>query len=470
MYTDKNKLPFATWLGFSASFILLSSINCIAGNTKSSKPNFLILISDDQRWDQISYPGNQIIPELKTPNLDKLASRGVYFSNAFVTSPICAVSRASIMTGRYAGSHGMNHFNTPLKEEVIMNTFPALLKRAGYRTGILGKWGMGMAGTDKIFDVCNAWADQGTYFLNTDNGKIHNSEWLALKTREFLGSCRSDHPFCLTVCFKAPHHPYQPDGRDSTLFEEVNIPKRKSDTPEAYAGMSLRVMEGSLNRWCYFDERKDEKTKNAFEKNFLQCVAGLDRSVGKIMGTLHELNLDENTVVIFLSDNGYIWGEHGLGGKWILYEESIRIPMIIRWPGMPEKYRGKCLQQLVLNTDVAPTILDMAGIIVPEVMNGKSLLPIINHPESDFRKDFFMEHDGIVKAEYPIPDSYGIRTKQWKYIRYVNIQPEVEEMYNLSTDPLELKNLIDDKDFIGVKNDLRKRYKYYTNTVNPLTH
>ena len=137
---------------------------------------------------------------------------------------------------------------------------------------------------------------------------------------------------------------------------------------------------------------------------------------------------------------------------------------------MPEKYRGKCLQQLVLNTDVAPTILDMAGIIVPEVMNGKSLLPIINHPESDFRKDFFMEHDGIVKAEYPIPDSYGIRTKQWKYIRYVNIQPEVEEMYNLSTDPLELKNLIDDKDFIGVKNDLRKRYKYYTNTVNPLTH
>jgi arylsulfatase A-like enzyme len=144
--------------------------------------------------------------------------------------------------------------------------------------------------------------------------------------------------------------------------------------------------------------------------------------------------------------------------------------MIIRWPGMPEKYRGKCLQQLVLNTDVAPTILDMAGIIVPEVMNGKSLLPIINHPESDFRKDFFMEHDGIVKAEYPIPDSYGIRTKQWKYIRYVNIQPEVEEMYNLSTDPLELKNLIDDKDFIGVKNDLRKRYKYYTNTVNPLTH
>jgi len=463
MKKNINRIQSVFYPVCSLGFLFLSLPDNGISKNRSSKPNFLILLSDDQRWDQVSYPGNQIIPELKTPNLDKLASRGVYFSNAFVTSPICAVSRASIMTGRYVGSHGMNHFNTPLKEEVLFNTYPALLKKAGYRTGILGKWGMGMAGTEKIFDVCNAWADQGTYFLNTENGKIHNSEWLALKTREFLGSCKSDHPFCLTVCFKAPHHPYQPDARDSTLFEDVLIPKRKSDTPEAYKAMSARVMEGSLNRWCYFDERKDEKTKNAFEKNFLRCVAGLDRSVGKIMETLHEMKLDENTIVIFLSDNGYLWGEHGLGGKWILYEESIRIPMIIRWPGMPENSKGKLLKQLALNIDIAPTILDLAGIKAPEVMNGKSLLPIISHPDSDFRNDFFMEHVGIVKADNPIPDSYGIRTKDWKYIRYINVEPEVEEMYNLSTDPLEMKNLIDDKDFIKVKNDLREKYKYYKN-------
>jgi len=454
----------------SLGFVLLSFTNIVAGNTKSKKPNFLVLISDDQRWDQISYPGNQIIPELKTPNLDKLASRGVYFTNAFVTTPICAVSRASIMTGRYVSSHGMNHFDTPLKDEVITNTYPALLKKAGYRTGIFGKWGMGMAGTEKIFDVCNAWADQGAYFLNTDNGRIHNSEWLALKAIEFLGSGKSDQPFCLTVCYKAPHHPYQPDKRDSTIFEDVYIPKRKSDTPEAYAGMSANVMEKSLNRWCYFDERKDEKTRNAFEKNFLRCVVGLDRSVGKLMDALHELKLDENTIVIFLSDNGYLWGEHGLGGKWILYEESIRVPMIIRWPGMPERSKGKLLQQLVLNIDVAPTILDMAGIKVPEIMNGKSMLPIINNPESDFRSDFFMEHVGIINVENPIPDSYGIRTKDWKYIRYINVEPEVEEMYNLNTDPMEMKNLIDDKGFINVKNDLKKRYKYYMDTNNLSAH
>jgi arylsulfatase A-like enzyme len=181
------------------SFLLVSNAKNCCGSTKPSKPNFLILISDDQRWDQVSYPGNQIIPELKTPNLDKLAAQGAYFTNAFVTSPICAVSRASIMTGRYVSTHGMNHFNTPLAEDVISKTYPAVLKEAGYRTGIFGKWGIGMAGTEKIFDVIDAWYNQGKYFHETDSGIIHNSVWLAAKTREFLASVTPEQPFCLTV-------------------------------------------------------------------------------------------------------------------------------------------------------------------------------------------------------------------------------------------------------------------------------
>jgi arylsulfatase A-like enzyme len=443
------------------SFALVTIAKKSNGSTKSSRPNFLILISDDQRWDQISYPGNQIIPELKTPNLDKLASQGAYFTNAFVTTPICAVSRASIMTGRYVSTHGMNDFNTPLKQEVISNTYPALLKKAGYRTGVLGKWGIGMEGTEKIFDVVDAWYNQGVYFHETDSGPVHNSVWLAAKTREFLASVTPGQPFCLTVMYKSPHHPYQPEYRDTALFKEVYIPKRKSDTPEAYANMAPHIMEKSLNRWCYFDERKDKETRDNFEKNFLRCVVSLDRSVGEIMNSLNEFNLDENTIVIFLSDNGYLWGEHGLGGKWLLYEESIRVPIIIKWSGMPEKNKGKLLQQLVLNIDIAPTILEMAGIEIPKVMNGRSMLPLLKNPESDFREDFFMEHDSVVVAENPIPDSYGIRTKEWKYIRYVNVEPEVEEMYRLSADPLEMKNLINNEDFIQVKNDLRKRFEDY---------
>jgi len=456
-----NRLSFKILsAGFLYILLFLFTEGC-AKNTKSSKPNFLILISDDQRWDQASYPGNPIIPELKTPNLDKLASQGVYFTNAFVTSPICAVSRASIMTGRYVSTHGMNHFNTPLKEDVLMQTYPALLKKAGYRTGVLGKWGMGMAGTEKIFDVCNAWYNQGAYFHETDSGKIHNSLWLAAKTREFLASVTPGQPFCLTVMYKSPHHPYQPDYRDTSLFKNVFIPKRISDTPEAYKNMAPHVMENSLNRWCYFDERKDEETRENFEKNFLRCMMSLDRSVGEVMKSLEDFGFDKNTIVIFLSDNGYLWGEHGLGGKWLLYEESVRVPIIIKWPGMSEKNKGKLLTQLVLNIDIAPTILDMAGLDVPKEMDGKSLITLLKKPETDFREDFFMEHDSVVKAENPIPDSYGIRTKEWKYIRYVNIEPEVEEMYNLNEDPFEMKNLIYSEDFIQVKKELRKRFDDY---------
>jgi len=266
------------------------------------------------------------------------------------------------------------------------------------------------------------------------------------------------------VCFKSPHHPYQPDERDKNLYEDVSIPKRPSDTPEAYASMSSHIMEGSLNRWCYFDERKDEETKNHFEKNFLRCVKSLDRSVGEIMGSLKELKLDKNTIVVFLSDNGYLWGEHGLGGKWLHYEESIRIPMIISWPGKPNKYKDKLLSQKVLNIDIAPTILELAGINIPEVMNGKSMTPLFNYPESDFRDDFFLEHVGIVDAEYPIPDSYGVRTGDWKYIRYINSGPETEEIYNIATDHMELNNLVNDPEYADTKEYLKKRCDEYINS------
>jgi len=423
------------------------------------------LIADDQRWDQLSYADHPIIPELQTPNMDRLARGGVYFRNAFVTTPICAVSRASIMTGMYESTHGMNHFKTSLKPEIISKSYPSILHDNGYRTGILGKWGMGTDGTEAVFDVFNAWADQGRYFHETDSGKIHNSVWLAIKAREFLESCTSKKPFCLTVCYKSPHHPYQPDERDKHLFDNVIIPKRKSDTPEAYQAMASHVMEKSLNRWCYFDERKDEATRNRFEKNFLRCVVSLDRSVGQILQTLQDLKLDKNTYVIYLSDNGYLWGEHGLGGKWLLYEESIRIPMILYGPGIPDTMKGKKLDNLALNIDIAPTILDLAGIPIPSKMDGISLYPYIEGNLTPLRSDFFMEHVGVIDVENPIPDSRGVRSEEWKYIRYVNVEPEVEEIYNIRKDPLELHNLINDDNYTEIRNQLRERYDYYINSL-----
>jgi len=438
---------------------------CRSTTEEQNRPNFVVLISDDQRWDQLSCADKPLIPELQTPGLDRLAQNGVYFRNAFVTTPICAVSRASIMTGRYASTHGMNHFRTPLHAEVISKSYPALLHDNGYKTGVLGKWGMGTEGTEDIFDMFNAWTTQGVYFHDTDSGKIHNSEWLAIKAGEFLESCTDGKPFCLTVCYKSPHHPYQPDERDKDLFDKVEIPKRETDTPGAYQSMAPHVMEGSLNRWCYFDERKDEATKNGFEKDFLRCVKSLDRSVENIMQTLQDLALDKNTVIIFLSDHGYLWGEHGLGGKWLLYEESIRTPLIISGPGIPDTRQGMKLDNLALNIDVAPTILDLAGIPVPEEMDGISLFQHLTGRQAPSRSDFFMEHVGIVDAENPIPDSRGVRSGEWKYIRYVNVEPEVEEMYHLKTDPKETKNLSDVASYHEIKSQLRERYDYYMGSL-----
>ncbi len=448
----------------SRPFILSTLLLCLLGACavkEVPRPNFLVLISDDQRWDQLSYADNPIIPELKTPSMDRLAREGVYFRNAFITTPICAVSRASIITGRYASTHGMNHFNTSIAADVLRKSYPAVLHDNGYKTGVLGKWGMGIDGTDQVFDVFNAWTKQGVYFHKTDTGRIHNAEWLAIKTREFLESSVPEQPFCLTVCFKSPHHPYQPDPRDQNLFEEVSIPKRKTDTPDDYLTMAAHVMDSSLNRWCYFDERKDEATKNKFEKDFLRCVMSLDRSVGEIMQSLKDLELDENTVTIFISDHGYLWGEHGLGGKWLLYEESIRVPIIFNGAILPDKMQGAKLNQMALNIDIAPTILDLAGLSIPDDMDGMSLLAQLKGDNNRTRDDFFMEHVGIIDVENPIPDSRGIRTEDWKYIRYINVDPEVEELYHLSDDSFESRNLINDIQFADVKRDMKQRYKNY---------
>jgi len=448
-----------TTRGILFAFLIFNLMSCAENEAK--RPNILVLISDDQRWDQLSYADDPIIPELQTPNMDKLAEDGVYFRNAFVTTPICAVSRACIMTGRYASTHGMNHFNTPLKPDVLSKSYPAVLHDNGYRTGVLGKWGMGIAGTEEVFDVFNAWYNQGSYFHKTDSGRIHNSEWLAIKAREFFESCTTEQPFCLTICYKSPHHPYQPDDRDKDLFEDVRIPKRKTDTPRDYEKMASHVMDSSLNRWCYFDERRDEAAKDAFEKNFLRCVMSLDRSVGEVMQSLKDLELDKNTLTIFISDHGYQWGEHELGGKWLLYEESIRTPIIFHGPGIKKIEKGIKLDNLALNIDLAPSILAIAGIPIPDEMDGMSLYPFIRGQVAVPREDFFMEHVGVIEVETPIPDSRGVRTEEWKYIRYINVEPEVEEMYNIRMDPLESRNLAHDEKYSDVKEQLLKRYENY---------
>jgi arylsulfatase A-like enzyme len=184
-----------------------------------------------------------------------------------------------------------------------------------------------------------------------------------------------------------------------------------------------------------------------------------------ILHDLEALNLDEKTVVVFLSDHGYLWGEHGLGGKWLLYEESIRIPLLVRGPGIPEAMRGIKPDHLALNIDVAPTLLDMAGIPIPSEIDGTSLYPLLRGRPNPWRTDFFMEHVDVIDVKRPIPDSRGVRSREWKYIRYVNVEPEIEEIYHLAEDPLETRNLAHDAGHGEIRDRLRARYDYYLNAL-----
>src|SRR5262245_4493772 len=192
------------------------------------RPNLVFLLTDDQRWDCLGVAGH---PLLKTPNIDRLAAEGVYFKNAFVTTSICCISRASYFTGRLCRNHGVGDFNTPLPAAVLANSFPALLKKAGYRTACFGKWGIGGPPPKELFDAWDAWGDQGTYFLTLDGQRVHNAEYLSRRAITFINAGPADQPFCLIVLYKSPHDVQQPDPRDAELFKDATIIPPKTATP-----------------------------------------------------------------------------------------------------------------------------------------------------------------------------------------------------------------------------------------------
>ena len=380
------------------------------------RPNFLFLLTDDQRADALSCAGHSL---LKTPNIDGLAARGVRFTNAFVSTSICYASRASYVTGRYVRRHGVGGFGASLPADVLAESFPARLKRAGYRTGCLGKWGFGTAGAKDLFDEWFAWAGQGSFFHDVDGQRVHNAELLARKAEEFLAACRPDQPFCLSVLYKAPHEPFQPDPRCAELFAGDRIVPPKTYTPAHFEALPAFLRDSEGRRRL----TKRHPTPLAFQdfaKQYLRCVASVDLSVGKILQALRRLKLADNTFVVFASDNGFFLGEHGLSGKWLMHEESIRVPMTVGYPHLPPPMRGRCVDALVLNIDVAPTLLDFAGAGIAAGADGRSLRGLLTGRQDGWRTDFFYEHH----FSHPrIPPSEGVRTGRWKYIRYVAQQP-----------------------------------------------
>ncbi len=420
-----------------------------------ARPNIIFLLTDDQRFDTLGAMGNPII---QTPNLDRLAAGGVLFRNSFATTSICATSRASYLTGQYARRHGVHDFRTTLSPEAMANTYPMLLRANGYRTAFVGKWGVGGKLPKEDFDYWDGFAGQGRYFYPDD--LVHMTQKMEDGAVQFLKTAKADEPFCLAVSFKAAHcqdgdpHPFQPDHRYDDLYSDVTIPTVPKTEPAVFEKLPewLQASEGRV-RWeirfatpeMYQDSVKD----------YYRLITGVDRVVGTIVEQLREQDLLDNTVIIYTSDHGFFLGEFGLAGKWLMYEESIRTPLLIYDPRAPQSARGKIRDEMVLNIDIAPTILQLADVKPPATMQGQSLVPLIDGETVPWRDEWFYEH---LFPHARIPKSEGVRTARWKYIRYVESDPLREELYDLETDPQELVNLAGDDQHQKTLTDMRQRW------------
>jgi arylsulfatase A-like enzyme len=417
---------------FVLAVVLLSS--CAKTN---QPPNIIVLLTDDQRLNSLSCYDESI--PIKTPNIDRLANEGVKFEKGFVTSPICAVSRACIITGRYACNNRIHDFNIPIADDIFIDSYPARMKKAGYFVGALGKYGVGVTSiVTETFDVFEAQAGQGPRFREYKGKTMHDTEWLTVKTNEFLDAVPENKPFCLQVNYKEPHGSTVPDPRDDEVLEHHIFEKEEMDNPAEYEKLP-ELVKHSLARVDYFVDG-DGGNLNAYKRNYFEMILSVERSVGEIVKSLEERGLADNTVIIYLSDHGLHLGEKELLGKWTPYDESLRIPFIVYDPRTKSR-KGKVIDEMVLNIDVAPTILELAGVEVPEGMDGRSIVSLLDGKAKSWRKEFFYEHYcGVPGVGSYLPRNEGIRAENDKYIRWIDFKL-VEEYFDMDNDPKEANSL-----------------------------
>jgi arylsulfatase A-like enzyme len=427
-------------------------------------PSFVVFLTDDQPYDALGCDGN---PRIQTPNLDALAARGVRFTNAFVTTPVCAVSRASLLTGQHMGRHGIEDFDRPLSAKQWKETFPALLRDAGYKTAFLGKFAIGAPATADP-ELClpadrfDFWYGfpQGIDYKQVVGGETrYLTTEMERKAEEFLRSLPKDAPFCLIVAFKEPHGPFNyfdPEVPDAYADLDPPLPPTMTqadfDAQPELLRKSFLATE-NVRRWM-----EDPSHYKELVRQMYRTISRVDLAVRRIGNLLDELGLAQRTVVIMSSDNGNLAGAHGLVGKFLMYEESIRVPLIIVDPRAGASWRGRTCDAMALNIDLAPTILSLAGVSVPARMQGQDLSPVLKDVAMSGREDWYGEHVYSPERDGPtIPKSECVRTQRWKYIHYLETDPPVEQLFDLRTDPLEEHDLSADASHAATLAELRAR-------------
>ncbi len=404
------------------------------------RPNFVILCTDDMRWDSLGVVqqerGSEArFPWFETPNLDRLAAGGVRFRNAFVVHSLCSPSRATMLTGRYGHRNGIVTNQTPFPTNAV--TWATLLRAAGYVTGYFGKWHMGQQLERPGFDDVASFLGQGDYETNDFivNGLTNRIVgWVDDVSTDFATNFiarNRTNSFALFVGFKTAHNPVIPPQRLSNLYA-TNL-----------SGPILN--SNAVPPW---DPNPSYPSASRI-RDYHRCVFGVDENVGRLLDLLDQWQLTSNTAVIFLSDNGRYLGEHGQGDKRSAYEESLRIPFLLRYPKLVGP--SNVSDQIVLNLDLAPTVLDLAGLPVPEAMQGRSLRPLLSGQTNDWRRAFFYEY--FVEGNSIVPNLYALRTATNKLVMYPD-HPEWAELYDLVSDPYETNNLIARPAWSGIRTAL----------------
>ncbi len=417
----------------------------------ASRPNIIFVMADDHASHALSCYGSVIN---KTPHLDRIAEEGMRFENCFVTNSICAPSRAVLLTGKYSHLNGV-----PTNRERFdggQQTFPKLLRAAGYQTALVGKWHLKSEPTG--FDYWNILTGQGVYhdptFIEMGERKRHRGYVTDLITdfaMDFLERRDREKPFCLLFHHKAPHRRWFPDDKHAHLYEVVDIPEPATFNDDyATRGTAAHTQEMTVEFHLTPEDLKQEPPEGLsgaalkhwkyerYIKDYLRCIASIDDNMGRFLDYLDRSGLAENTIIIYTSDQGFYLGDHGWFDKRFMYEESLRTPMIARFPGRIKA--GTVCGKMVLNLDWAPTLLDVAGVEIPDDMQGKSLVPLMEgRRPRDWRSSFYYQY-----TEYPsvhaVRRHYGVRTKRYKLIHFYHDMDEWE-LYDLKKDPHELKNI-----------------------------
>jgi N-acetylglucosamine-6-sulfatase len=472
-------------LCLSFALLLLVLPSYLSAQNVRKPVNIIFILADDHRYDFMGFMNK--VPGLQTPGMDRMAKEGAHLKNAFVTTALCSPSRASILTGQYAHTHTVVDNSAPLPSNLTF--YPQYLQQVGYKTAFMGKWHMGNTGDapQPGFDEWVSFEGQGKYYDNTLNVngkkvKLDSNNYITDElTSRAIGWMNTvkGQPFCMYLSHKGVHAEFMPAKRHAGKYKDLPIVCPPSmyltttDSSKQFGTLTppaTAVNYKDIPKWVRAQRYSWHGVDNMYDGQipfdefyhlYLETLLAVDESIQQVMEWVEKSGLKESTMLVYMGDNGFLFGEHGLIDKRNAYEESMRVPLLVWAPGMIKP--ATVLPQMILNIDLAPTFLDMAGIPKPNNMQGQSFLPLLKGAKIGWRDKVFYEY--YWEQAFPqTPTTFAARSDKYKYITYNGVW-DINELYDIEKDPYEMNNLIRDKQYDKIGLQLRAElYDWLENT------